>query len=91
VLGFHLIDDFLVRFLSRPDVKAVGATWTGWNLLLPAVALVTAVAVAERRRLLTTVQPGWRRLLAVWLITGIGTATAVGLIYLGIVWRAAGK
>jgi serine/threonine protein kinase len=90
VLSFHVVDDFLLRFLGAADAKAVGATWTGWNLLLPAVALVTAVAVAERRRLLLTVQPGWRRLLAVWLISGIATATAGGLVYLGLVWRAAG-
>lgn len=90
VLSFHVVDDFLLRFLGAADAKAVGATWTGWNLLLPAVSLVTAVAVAERRRLLLTVQPGWRRLLAVWLISGIATATAGGLVYLGLVWRAAG-
>jgi serine/threonine-protein kinase len=90
VLGFHFIDDFLVRFLGRADFKPVGAAWTGWNLLLPAVALITAVAVAERRRLLTTVQPGWRRLLAVWVITGIAGATCAGIVYLGVVWRAAG-
>ena len=89
VLSFHVIDDFLLRSLAHPEMKAVGATWTGWNLLLPAVSLVTAVAVAERRRLLATVQPGWRRLLAVWLISGIAIATGAGLIYLGIVWRAA--
>jgi serine/threonine protein kinase len=90
VLGFHVIDDFLVRVVGRPDVTAVGATWTGWNLLLPAVSLVTAVAVAERRRLLAAVQPGWRRLLALWLVTSIAAATATGLVYLGLVWRAAG-
>ena len=69
VLSFHVIDDFLLRFLGGPDSKPVGATWTGWNLLLPAVSLVTAVAVAERRRLLISIQPGWRRLLAVWLVS----------------------
>ncbi len=89
VLGFHVIDDFLVRVVGRPDVTAVGAAWTGWNLLLPAVSLVTAVAVAERRRLLVAVQPGWRRLLALWLVTSIAAATASGLVYLGLVWRAA--
>jgi serine/threonine protein kinase len=88
VLAFHVIDDFLVRFLGRADVKAVGATWTGWNLLLPAVSLVTAVAVAERRRLLQTVQPGWRRVLVVWLVTSVAAATASGLVYLGLAWRA---
>jgi hypothetical protein len=88
VLGFHVIDDFLVRFLGRPDVKPVGVTWTGWNLLLPTVALVTAVAFAERQRLLVTVQPGWRRLVAVWFFTCLALAIATSLVYLGITWRA---
>jgi hypothetical protein len=87
VLSFHVIDDFLVRFLGRPDVKPVGASWTGWNLLLPAVALVAAVAFAERQRLVATVQPGWRRLVAVWFFTCLGIAIGAALVYLGIVWR----
>lgn len=90
VLVFHVVDDFLLRFLGGADVKAVGATWTGWNLLLPAVSVVTAVAVAERRRLLLSVAPGWRRLLAVWLVSGIAFGTVCGLVYLGLIWRAAG-
>jgi len=89
VLLFHVVDDFLLRFLGGSNVKAVGATWTGWNLLLPAVSLVTSVAVAERRRLLVSVPPGWRRLLAVWLVSGIALGTVSGLVYLGLVWRAA--
>jgi len=89
VLVFHVVDDFLLRFLGGSDVKAVGATWTGWNLLLPAVSLVTAVAIAERRRLLLSVAPGWRRLLAVWFVSGIALGTVGGLVYLGLVWRAA--
>jgi serine/threonine protein kinase len=88
LLAFHLIDDFLLRFLARPDVKPVGATWSGWNLLLPAVALVSAVAVAHRRRLVSTVQPGWRRFCAVWFFTSAAMVIAAGFIYLGIVWRA---
>jgi hypothetical protein len=54
------------------------------------VSLVTAVAVAERRRLLQTVQPGWRRVLVVWLVTSVAAATASGLVYLGLAWRAGG-
>ena len=61
---------------------------TGWNLLLPAVALVTAVAFAERQRLLGSVQPGRHRLVAVWVSTCRVTATAGTLICLGIVWQA---
>jgi serine/threonine protein kinase len=89
VLSAHVIDDFLVRFLARPDVQAVGATWRGWNLLLPAAALVTAVTVAWRRRLSNTLQPGFRRLVAVWLITTLALAIVTGIVRFGIVWRAA--
>jgi len=89
VLVLHVVDDFLLRFLGSADVKAVGAGWTGWNLLLPAVSVVTAVAVAERRRLLLSVAPGWRRLLAVWLVSVIALGTVSGLVYLGLAWRAA--
>lgn len=89
VLAFHAIDDFLVRLLARSELKPVGATWTGWNLLLPAIALVAAVAAAERQRLLTSIPPGWRRLLAVWVITGVAAITAGLLIYFGVSWRAA--
>jgi serine/threonine-protein kinase len=89
VLGFHVIDDFLVRFLARPDLPAVGASWTGWNLLLPAAALVTAVAVAWRRRLAVTLQPGFGRLVIVWLITALAFAIVTGIVRFGLVWRAA--
>ncbi|RYZ07448.1 MAG: serine/threonine protein kinase [Myxococcales bacterium] len=89
VLAFHVVDDFLVRLLARPELKPVGASWTGWNLLLPAVALVAAIAAAERQRLLTSIPPGWRRLLAVWVIVGVAAVTAGSLIYFGITWRGA--
>ena len=89
VLSFHVVDDFMLRFLGRADTKPLGASWAGWNLLLPAVSLVTALAVAERRRLLSSIPAGWRRLLAVWLVTGVAAATVAGLVYLGLAWRAA--
>ena len=88
VLASHVLDDFLVRFLARPDVKPIGATWTGWNLLLPAAALVTAVTVAWRRRLISSLQPSWRRLVVVWLVTGLAAAIVTGIVRFGIVWRA---
>ena len=87
VLASHVVDDFLVRLVERPPVKPVGATWTGWNLLLPAASLITAIAVAWRRRLLTTLQPGWRRRLEVGLATLLAAALVTGIIRFGIVWR----
>jgi hypothetical protein len=70
-------------------VQAVGASWTGWNALLPAAALVTAITVAWRRRLATTLPPGLTRLLAVWLVTTLALAIVTGIVRFGIVWRAA--
>jgi hypothetical protein len=89
VLAAHVVDDFLVRFLGPPQVTAVGASWTGWNLLLPAAALVTAVTVAWRRQLATSIQPGFRRLFAVWSLTTLALAIVTGIVRFGIVWRAA--
>ena len=89
VLSAHIVDDFLVRFLGPPNVSAVGANWTGWNLLLPAAALVTAITVAWRRQLAATIQPGWRRLFAVWSLTTLALAIVTGIVRFGLVWRAA--
>jgi len=88
VLGMHLIDDFLVRFLGRPDVTAVGATWQGWNLLVPAASFVIAIAVGWRRRLLTSAQPGFRRLMMLWLVSGVALLLAAGIVRVGLAWRA---
>jgi serine/threonine-protein kinase len=87
VLGFHLIDDFLVRFLGRPDVTAVGATWQGWNLLLPSASLVIGVAVGWRRRLLSNAQPGFRRLLMLWMVSGVALTLTAGIVRVGLAWR----
>jgi hypothetical protein len=78
----------LVRFLGRPDVTAVGATWPGWNLLLPAASLVLAVAVGWRRRLLMSAPPGFRRLLMLWLVSSVALLLAAGIVRVGLAWRA---
>ena len=74
--------------LDSPGVKPVGASWVGWNLLLPAAALSFALGIGWRRQLLTTWRRGWRQSLAVWLITGLSLAVVIGLIYGGVLWRA---
>jgi serine/threonine protein kinase len=89
LLAFHLIDDFLLRFLGNEQLKPVGVAWTGWNLLLPAVALISGVTVAWRRRLLSSVGVGWRRLVAAWLAVALGVVLAAGVVYFGILWQAA--
>lgn len=88
VLGSHVVDDFLVRVIVRSDVHPVGASFSGWNLLLPAAALVTAIAVGWRRYL-SGWQPGWRRMLVTWMVTGIAFAIVTGIIRFGIAWYAA--
>jgi hypothetical protein len=89
VLFSHVVDDFLLRFLGDARLEPVGATWTGWNLLLPAVALVSGLTVAWRRRLLSSVGPGWRRLVVAWLAVGLGVLLGAGVLYFGILWQAA--
>jgi serine/threonine protein kinase len=89
VLLSHVVDDFLLRFLGNAQLKPVGVTWTGWNLLLPAVALIGGVTVAYRRRLLSGTGFGWRRLVAAWLAVGLGVVLGAGVIYFGILWQAA--
>jgi hypothetical protein len=89
VLSSHVIDDFLVRFVARPNFKPVGVAWQGWNVLLPAIALVSGITVAWRRKLLTRVQPGWRRLVAAWLGVSLAILIGAGIFYFGILWRAA--
>jgi len=89
VLGMHVLDDFLVRFLSRPDLKAVGVAWTGWNLLLPAAALVIAVTVGFRRRLAVSSPPGFRRLVWTTLVTSVALALVASMLRFGVLWQAA--
>lgn len=89
VLIAHLIDDFLIRAALRPGLAPVGVAWRGWNLLLPAIGLVTGITVAWRRKLLARVQPGWRRLIAASLGVTLATLIGGGLVYFGILWRAA--
>ena len=87
-LAFNVQDSFLVRLLSNPNVKPVGAGWVGWNLLLPAAALTCALGTGWRRQLLTTWQRGWRQKLALWLITSLALAVVTGIIYGGLLWRS---
>jgi serine/threonine-protein kinase len=89
VLLAHVVDDFLLRFLGNARLKPVGVTWIGWNLLLPAVALVSGLTVAWRRRLLSSVAPGWRQLVVAWLAVGLGVLLGAGVVYFGILWQAA--
>jgi hypothetical protein len=91
VLLAHVIDDFLVRFVARPDLKPVGVSWQGWNVLWPAIALVSGVTVAWRRKLFTRVQPGWRRLVAASLGVSLAVLISLGIAYFGVLWRAAGS
>ncbi len=88
VLASHFVDDFLLRVLEPAPLGPVGAAWQGWNLLLPAAALVTAVAVAWRRSLLSAMPPSFRRRLELWLVTALSAAIVTGIIRFGIVWRA---
>jgi hypothetical protein len=90
-LSSHVIDDFVVRFVARPGLEPIGVSWAGWNVLWPAVALVTGVTVAWRKKLLARVQPGWRRFAAATLGVSLAALISAGILYFGVLWRAAGR
>jgi hypothetical protein len=90
MLALHLVDDFAVRIASNSGLQPLGATWPGWSLLLPAMALDAAIVFAWRRRLASSLRQGIWRAIAIWLITGFGLALCALLIGLGIWWRHRG-
>jgi serine/threonine protein kinase len=87
-LAFNVLDSFLVRLLERPEVRPVGAHWTGWNLLLPSIALTAALALGWQRRRISSGPPSWGRTLASWCVTALALAVIAGLVYTGLLWRA---
>ncbi len=87
MLALHLVDDFAVRIAARSGIQPLGATWPGWSLLLPAMALDAAIVFAWRRRLGSSVRQSIWRALAIGLVTSLGLALFVVLFGLGIWWR----
>jgi hypothetical protein len=69
-------------------VKPVGAHWTGWNLLLPSVALTAALAFGWQRRKVPSGAPSWARTLGSWCVTALALTVIAGLVYTGLLWRA---
>jgi serine/threonine-protein kinase len=88
VIALHLVDDFVVRLFGQTRMRPVGATWPGWNLLMPSIALVLAVGGVWRRHLAVRVRSGVWRAMAIWMVTSLALIGAVGLVYLGLRWRA---
>jgi len=88
LLALHVIDDFAVRVIGGTGLPAMGATWPGWSLLLPAMALNASVTVVWRRRL-AAIRSGWRRRLAVGLVTSVGLLVFAALVVTGLWWRHA--
>jgi hypothetical protein len=88
VLGLHFVDGFWLRFWGNPRLSAPGASWAGWNLLLPVASVILAVAGGLRQSLRASTRPRLRRLLLLWLVTGTALLLAAGLIRFGLVWRS---
>ncbi|HWA75257.1 MAG TPA: serine/threonine-protein kinase [Polyangiaceae bacterium] len=86
-LSLHLVDDFLVRLLGDPRLKPLLASWPGWNLLLTLVALVCAVFMLLRRRVLVSVRPGFRQLLALTLVSAASLGLVASIVVFGLHWR----
>jgi serine/threonine-protein kinase len=88
VLGLHFVDDFLIRAAADSRLKPVGASWAGWNLLLPIAALVLSLAIAGQRRLANHPQRSWARAIAgVVLLLG-ALAIVAGVVVVGLTLRA---
>lgn len=86
LLALHVIDDFAVRLTEGSGLPAMGATWPGWSLLLPVMALNASVNVVWLRRL-ATIRSVWRRRLAMALVTGLGLLVFGTLVVGGFFWR----
>lgn len=86
-LVLHLVDDFLARAVGDGVIRPIGANWPGWNLLIPGMAVVAAWGAAMRRRLMTNMNAGWRRALALGSIEALALAALVSIVYLGIRWH----
>jgi serine/threonine-protein kinase len=86
-LALHLIDDFVLRILSESKLRPVGATWTGWNLLLPVVSVLAALAVVVHRRIAISARPGFRRVLSLGLATLVSLGLLGATVYGGIRWK----
>jgi serine/threonine-protein kinase len=86
LLALHVIDDFALRLLDNSALPSVGATWAGWSLILPALALDFSIVVVWRRRL-NALRSTWRRRFALWLVTCVGLALFGLLVAAGIWWR----
>jgi serine/threonine-protein kinase len=86
-LGLHLVDDVLLRFIQHPHLAPVGATWPGWSPVLVVAALMLAVMVVLRRRLLLVKPRPFVRVLWAWVITGAGVVSVLAVLYAGLLLR----
>ncbi|HWZ89892.1 MAG TPA: serine/threonine-protein kinase [Polyangiaceae bacterium] len=86
LLALHVTDDFALRLVDNSALPTIGATWAGWSLILPALALDFAIMVVWRRQL-NAQRSTWRRRFALWLVTCIGLALFGLLVAAGVWWR----
>ena len=86
LLSLHVIDDFAVRLVGTSGLPALGASWPGWSLLLPIMALNASITALWLRRL-SAIRSGWRRRLAASLVTSLGLVIFGALVMGGLWWR----
>ena len=86
-LGLRFFDDFLVRTLADARFQPLGASWPGWNLVLAAVALISVLGMLLRRRLLSSLRPGFGRSFVVTLLSLTLIAAIAGTVAFGMRWR----
>lgn len=83
----ELIDGCLVRLFGDGRITPAGADFAGWNLLLPLLALTTALGRVWLYRLTERVRPGWRRLLASWSVASLLFMVMGSIVVVGLHWR----
>lgn len=88
-LALQVVDGGLVRLFGSARIAPAGATWAGWNLLLPLLALVVAAGQFCIRRLTVTVRDGLRRWLAIWSVASALVMLVGCIVVLGLHWREA--
>jgi serine/threonine protein kinase len=89
LLALHVVDDFAVRVIGSSGLPAMGATWPGWSLLLPVMALNASVTIVWCRRL-STIRSSWRRRLSLSFAMSVGLLVFGALVFGGYWWRNRG-
>ncbi len=87
-LGFRLVDRVLPRFANAAHSAApLGLHWSGWDVLLPALAVLTVLAVLTRRRLVQAPAARTGRRIAALALLLLPLLAAAATLQVGLRWQ----